>query len=190
MPEPLSLTAKAHQIIETILDANAIAIDATAGNGHDTVFLAERAKQVFAFDIQTQAIANSRERLEQANLLEKVRLFQHGHQTMRKLVPSRHHGQIRVVMFNLGYLPGADKQLITRPDTTLEAIDAAIGLLQKHGIISLLVYPGHPGGKEEHLAIKKWLQECPENKIMVETIQANAPRPESPVLYILRKRGD
>ncbi len=188
MPEPLSLTARAHQIIETMLDARAIAIDATVGNGHDTVFLAERAKQVFAFDIQAQAIVNTGQRLEQANLLKKVCLFQHGHQTMRERIPARHHGQIRVIMFNLGYLPGGDKQLITRLETTLAALNAAVDLLQKHGIISLLVYPGHPGGKEEHLAIKKWLRECPESEITVKTIQANAPRPESPVLYILRKQ--
>ncbi len=189
MPEPFSLTARAHQIIETLLDARAIAIDATAGNGHDTAFLAERVKQVFAFDIQAQAIANTRQRLEQANLLEKVCLFQQGHQTMAEVIPGRLHGQVRVIMFNLGYLPGADKQLITRQQTTLAALNAAVGLLQKHGIITLLVYPGHPGGQEEHLAIKKWLLKWPESEITVKTIQACNPRPDSPVLYILQKES-
>jgi tRNA G37 N-methylase Trm5 len=187
MPNPLPLTAQAHQIIEAKLDKTAIAIDATAGNGHDTLFLAKRAKQVFAFDIQAQAISNTRQRLEQAKLLEKVCLFQNGHQHMRELIPAQYHGQITAIMFNLGYLPGADKQLITQPDTTLEAVNAALRLLQKHGIISLMVYPGHPGGEQEHQQLKSWLHQNCASKIAITIIQGNLPRPESPVLYILEK---
>ena len=187
MPEPLSLTARAHQIIATKLDENTIAIDATAGNGHDTVFLAARARRVFAFDIQALAIANTCQRLEQSNLLEKVRLLQKGHQTMAAAIPAHYHGRIGVIMFNLGYLPGADKQLITQADTTLVALNAALGLLQKHGIISLLVYPGHAGGEQEHQTIQTWLEKHRAAEIALDVFQASQPKPTSPVLYIIHK---
>lgn len=52
----------------------------------------------------------------------------------------------RLVAFNLGYLPGGDKTIITKPETTLPALEAAKGILMPGGLISLVVYVGHPGG--------------------------------------------
>ncbi len=190
MPEPSSLTAQAHCVLDKKLCAEDIVIDATAGNGHDTLFLAQRVKQVFAFDIQPQAIEATRQRLEQANLLEKVSLLQQGHQFMSDVIPGRFHGHIHSIMFNLGYLPGGDKQRITRAETTLEALNSGLGLLQKHGIITLLVYPGHPGGEVEKKAIESWLSDLSPANYAINTRYSNHQRPGSPILHIIHNVSD
>lgn len=56
-------------------------------------------------------------------------------------------GICRLVTFNLGYLPGGDKNLITKVDTTLQALQAASNVLQPGGLISIVAYVGHPGGR-------------------------------------------
>ena len=99
-------------------------IDATCGNGHDTLFLAkivgEKGK-VFSFDIQPEALVNTRRLLEANNLADRVHLIQSGHERMDSHV----HEKVAAVMFNLGYLPGGNHKIITRPDTTVEALAKA-----------------------------------------------------------------
>ncbi len=107
---------------------------------------------VYAFDIQAQAIQATRHRLERVGLLERATLLERGHELMLEHIPT----DVRpsAVMFNLGYLPGSSKSVITRPITTLAAIDAAASLIAPQGIISIVVYPGHAGGAEEAAAVE------------------------------------
>lgn len=138
-----------------------VAIDATAGNGHDTLFLAERvgpAGIVYAFDIQEAALRSTAKRLAAAGMTN-VRLFQNDHAHMPSWIEPQHHGNIAAVMFNLGYLPGGDKTMITRTTSTLAAIDAGLQLLRLGGILTVLAYPGHPGGREEMLAVEALISE-------------------------------
>ena len=68
-----------------------IAVDATMGNGHDTQMLCElvgESGHVYAFDVQEQAVANTRARLEEAGLLGRATLFHCGHQEMAQYVPT------------------------------------------------------------------------------------------------------
>ncbi|WP_019313702.1 tRNA (mnm(5)s(2)U34)-methyltransferase, partial [Streptococcus mutans] len=102
-----------HDFLSQVLDKNSIAIDATMGNGNDTVFLSHLAKKVYAFDVQEQALIKTREKLEQLNI-KNVQLILDGHQTIDKYVDE----PIRAAIFNLGYLPSADKSVITQPATT------------------------------------------------------------------------
>src|SRR4051794_38219274 len=102
-------------------------IDATAGNGHDTYFLADLVKptgHVYSFDIQQSAINATRERL--GNLNQQVTLIQSGHEQVKNFVSD----EIAAAVFNLGYLPGSDHNIITRPDTTIQAIDGCLDLLK------------------------------------------------------------
>ncbi|MFP4016123.1 MAG: class I SAM-dependent methyltransferase [Halanaerobiales bacterium] len=137
-----------HLIIKEYITKGDVVVDATAGNGHDTVFLADlvgRNGKVFAFDIQKKAIDNTGYRLEKKNLLERVKLINDGHQNLHKYLTDEVNG----VLFNLGYLPGGNKEITTGRSTTLTALEKGTALLTSGGIIVLVVYTGHPGGMDE-----------------------------------------
>jgi len=130
-------------------------VDATCGNGQDTLFLARLVGplgRVWAFDIQGQALTNTRALLGDAGCLSWVTLVQEGHEQLAAHV----EGPIQAVVFNLGYLPGSDKTCITRPESTLSALHQAEKILFPGGIIVIAVYPGHPGGSEEGAAVEQW----------------------------------
>jgi predicted methyltransferase len=138
------------------------AVDATAGNGHDTAFLAEAvgtAGGVWAFDVQPQALDATRRRLEANGVADRVTLVQRGHERMREALPPEAVEGVRAVMFNLGYLPGSDKTCTTEPETTLPALDAAAALLAEGGVLTVVCYPGHPGGAEETAAVRRWAEQ-------------------------------
>ncbi|MDH5785582.1 MAG: 16S rRNA (cytosine(1402)-N(4))-methyltransferase [Chromatiales bacterium] len=154
-----SLVQQVHQLLARLLQPGDIAIDATVGNGHDTLFLARcvgAGGKVYGFDIQQQALDSAWQRLEQAGETGPVSLYHAGHETMRFVVPASVQGRVRAVMFNLGYLPGGDKGRTTSASTTLAALQAALGLLAPGGVISLLAYTGHPGGRDEAELVKSW----------------------------------
>ncbi|MCL6634507.1 MAG: methyltransferase domain-containing protein [Peptococcaceae bacterium] len=137
-----------HLLIAEVLGEGGTAVDATAGNGRDTLFLARLvgpAGRVYAFDVQERALRTTRALLEEAGLAGRVTLVKAGHEEMERLVP----GPVDAVVFNLGYLPGGDHALVTRPDTTVRALRSALNLLRPGGRAGLVVYTGHPGGREE-----------------------------------------
>ncbi len=131
------------------------AIDATCGNGHDTLLLASLVGnygRVWGFDIQQQAITETVRRVTEANLSGRVTLLHTGHEEMARHVLS----PVQVVLFNLGYRPGGDRTIITRPDTTVVALTLSLCLLSTGGIIIVTVYPGHEGGLAEQSAVENW----------------------------------
>ena len=156
------LTRLAHELAEEILSPGDRVVDATAGNGHDTLFLAEQvgaAGKVWAFDVQAAALAATRERLAAAGCAARVELIHAGHETLAERLPSEEKGRLAAVFFNLGYLPRGDHALITRGETTRTALDAATEWVRLGGHLSLLVYPGHPGGVEEAQMVREWIAE-------------------------------
>lgn len=156
MSVPERPTAQAHREVAAVLRAGEWAVDATAGNGHDTVFLAERVGptgQVLAFDIQAAAIEAARARLAALGLAERVVLVHGSHGDLSQHVAP---GGVGAVMFNLGYFPGGDHAVITRRAETLRALDAALRSLRPGGILTVVCYPGHPGGEEESEAVVGW----------------------------------
>jgi predicted methyltransferase len=139
-----------------------VVIDATVGNGHDTVFLAElvgESGQVFGFDIQEEAIAASKERLTQECLIERCSLLHSGHEHLSSLVPAIHYGKVSGAIFNLGYLPGSDKTIVTQPKTTIAAIQQLLSIMAPEGIIVLVIYHGHKGGAEERDSLLDYCQQ-------------------------------
>ena len=148
---PLNL---AHQLIKDVLTADDLAIDATCGNGHDTLFLAQRARHVYAFDIQPSAMASTRTRLAEHNLAHRVTLINSCHSHMSDIMSQR--SNVKAAMFNLGYLPGSDKSIITTPETTIMALNTCLELLATGGLITIMVYPRHDGGRAEADAILTW----------------------------------
>lgn len=159
-----SLTDQAQQLLQAKLSAGDIAIDATAGNGHDTLFLAQQVEssgRVFAFDIQQLAIDKTRQRLEKHHTFTQVDLLKESHAYLSKHIPAELHQKISLIMFNLGYLPGSDKSCITMTETTLPALTQAMQLLKPDGLLSIMLYPGHTGGDGETKAVWEWVNQLP-----------------------------
>ena len=134
--------------LDQVITEGDIVVDATMGNGYDTKYLAEKVVEnglVYSFDVQEEAIKSTKKRLEKADLIDRVNLILDGHQNMDMYV----NKEVSCVMFNLGYLPRAKHQVITKPETTLEAIKKSLELLKPNGIVSIAIYTGHEGGMEE-----------------------------------------
>ncbi|GIN57649.1 rRNA methyltransferase [Lederbergia ruris] len=135
-------------------------VDATVGNGHDTVFLAKLVGEngkVYGFDIQAQAIEQTMKRLRTENIAGPVQLFQTGHEHVASYLSAENDGQLAAAIFNLGYLPKGDKAIVTKPKTTITAIEQLLPLLKVGGILVLVVYHGHEGGAEERDALLEYV---------------------------------
>ena len=155
----IALTEQAQTLMQERILPGDIVIDATAGNGHDTLLLAKlvgETGQVFAFDNQEDAIESTQARLTQAELQRRVILLCQGHEQMAQHIPKSLNGKIKAVIFNLGYLPGGDKSHTTQTSSTLLALTQAFELLMPGGMLSIMAYPGHPGGRAEAEALKQW----------------------------------
>lgn len=145
-------------------DAPVFAVDCTAGNGHDTLFLAECCRNnghVWAFDVQEAALASTKKRLAAAGLEDRVTLIAQGHEHVGDALPPHIAGHLRAAVFNLGFLPGSDKEIVTRAETTLRALKSLTTLLAPEGLICLHSYTGHPGGQDEYAAISSWFSGLP-----------------------------
>lgn len=156
-----------------VLRPGDLAIDLTAGKGRDTLALAKAVGiegQVVAFDLQPTAIEQTRELLQcydfaTANwpaeqILTKqpgIFLIQACHSTLDKVLTD----PAQVIIANLGYLPGGDKSLTTRPASTLAALQQSVEQLSSGGRLVVTVYPVHPGGTEEGEAVSSFFKELP-----------------------------
>ena len=141
-------------MINQVVDPGDNVVDATVGNGHDTVYLAQLVGphgRVYGFDIQQSAIDTTTAALKAERLTNQVTLTHAGHETLAAVIPAEQ--PIKCAIFNLGYLPGGDKNIITKPATTLTAMEALEARLAPNGVIILLVYSGHPGGQTEAQAV-------------------------------------
>ncbi|MDX8044805.1 class I SAM-dependent methyltransferase [Gracilibacillus sp. S3-1-1] len=137
-----------HQLLEEVVLPGESVVDATCGNGNDTIMLSKLVSntgRVYAFDIQKQAIEKTSARLAEQKI-EHVELIHDGHEKVATYVKEE---TIAGGIFNLGYLPKGDHSIITTPDTTIKAIREMLPLLKKQGRIVLVIYHGHQGGKEE-----------------------------------------
>jgi tRNA G37 N-methylase Trm5 len=184
-------TEMAHQLVAARIKKRNSAIDATAGNGHDTLFLAKavgNGGKVFAIDIQEEALAASRERIDASEFAKPVEFFLGDHASMADLIPTGKHGKIKAIMFNLGYLPGGDKSATTTWPTTIKAIRCGLDLLSEEGIMTIVVYPGHPAGAQEAIALDKFAAQLdPDRFTVVRYSFANLHHRERPCLLAIEK---
>lgn len=192
--EPLPTAVRwAQNLLLSRLRKGDIVIDATAGNGHDSLFLAQQVLpggQLFIFDVQAEALRQSRVRLTENEVpLDAVTFLHAGHETLNTTLPDALRGKVRAIMFNLGYLPGGDKQLITQPATTMTALQAALDWLDKGGLLTVVAYPGHEGGREEALALEQWMGALPVDRFEAQKIAYLNFRPTTPFCLVVRKRS-
>lgn len=181
--------AFSHALLKQAVHSGDHVIDATAGNGHDTLFLAKlvgETGRVIAFDIQEDAILATSKKLIAAGLNDRVALHHQGHEHLLDACPQSE--SISAVVFNLGYLPKGDKSIVTIPQTTLVALDASLKVLKKNGLLLIMVYHGHPGGKEEKSAVLDFACALPQTQFNVLHYGFMNQKNDPPFLLAIEKR--
>ena len=175
--------------IDKIVNPGDTVIDATMGNGYDTLYLAKlvgNAGKVYAFDVQEEALKSTKKKVERDNLQGYVELILDGHENMDKYVKE----EVSCILFNLGYLPRAKHNIITKPETTLQALEKSLNLLKPNGVISIAIYTGHEGGMDEKNEVCQYLNNLDQNYYNVLhmnfTNQVNNP----PELILVEKKGE
>ncbi|PQJ35855.1 16S rRNA (cytosine(1402)-N(4))-methyltransferase [Salinibacter sp. 10B] len=182
----------AHHVVEETLSAGDVAVDATVGNGHDTLALARAVGvegEVFGMDVQAEALDQARTRLASEGVEERVTLLQEGHETMEAHVPASVRGRVGAVMFNLGYLPGSTSTLTTTPETTIPALKAASALLRPEGVMTVVLYTGHEGGPAEAAAVDSWATDLPQEKFQALSYRFVNQKNHPPRLVVVEKRA-
>lgn len=180
-PVPLS-----HLFLHSFVRDGYIAVDATCGNGHDTLLLATlvgACGHVYGFDIQQQAIAETGRRIAESGLFDRVTLLQRGHEELTEHVAE----PLQVVLFNLGYRPGGDRSIITRPETTGRALEQSLGLLTPGGVILVTVYPGHSGGADEQSIVEGWAAALDPRACHCWRMGQTNVNPTAPYLLLIQK---
>jgi len=154
----MRVTERAHESVRAAVGPGDHVIDATAGNGHDTLFLARLVGadgRVTAFDLQEEAISATRSHLVGNGIVDERVVLVHGsHSTLRQHVDC----SVSVVMFNLGYLPGSDHGCTTTCKETLIALAESWEMLRANGVLSVVCYRGHPGGMEEAAGVVEFAE--------------------------------
>lgn len=187
---PLRVTDLAWDFLRAVIAPGDIAVDATAGTGQDTVFLCQcvgETGRVFAFDIQTAALQQTKDNLEKSGYVGQVTLIHQSHDMMVPALKAATVGEraVKAIMFNLGYFPGGDQTITTELETTMVALNEALSLLACGGLITICLYPGHPGGFEEAQAVIRWCEtlEAPFVAHHFQTLNRKSP----PTLVIIQR---
>jgi SAM-dependent methyltransferase len=183
------LTAAATSWIEVELFDGALAVDATVGNGYDALFLAHRVGpkgKVLGFDVQKAALAGARELLKFVGSIDRVSLIHDSHSRLADYLPAG--AAIQGAMFNLGYLPRGNREIITRPDTTVMALRSVLEHLAERGRVTLLVYRGHEGAVPEYQEVRQFLERLPDDEWLVEELASKSDSPIAPRLFRIQKK--
>ena len=181
----------AHLLADRAIRRGDLAVDATVGNGHDTLFLARSVGpggRVIGFDIQQEALDETRRRIQADASDTSLRLIHAGHETMATHLGENAYGTVSAVMFNLGYLPGGDHSMTTTSETTWSALDASVKLLRPGGVITVVAYTGHEGGEEEAYAVESWASALPEASFRTLSYRFVNQPGDPPRLYAVEKR--
>jgi len=177
----------ARMIISHKISTGDKVVDATAGNGHDTLFLAEQVGdkgQVFAFDISENAINNTKQIIEKHNLSKTVTVIKDSHCNIANYI----NFEPNLILFNLGYLPGNDKNHTTKTVSTIEAIEKSLNLIAKLGLVLIVVYSGHHEGKSEKNAIEEFTKTLNQKLFNVIHIYYPNQLKNPPEIFAIEKR--
>lgn len=140
----------------------ALCIDATCGNGGDTAFLCRLVGpegRVLGFDIQPEAIASTRKHLEQLGVpASRYELHCQSHADLLQVVQP---GTADAVMFNFGWLPGADHAVFSTAQSSIPALQAALEAVRPGGVVSAILYSGQVIGTNEKQTVLEYLRALP-----------------------------
>ena len=159
-----------------------LAVDFTCGNGHDTLALADLATVVYAFDIQSQAIEATRRRIGER---PHVHLIQDNFVNFRNYITQA----IDLAVFNLGYLPGSDKQIVTHWADVEICLQALLMQLSPDGRVVIVSYPGHEQGNQETESLQELLQRLDATDFRTFSLRHLNGLNEPPQLYMLERNA-
>ena len=182
------ITEYVHNFLEQHITEGDICIDATMGNGNDTLKLCNlvgETGKVYAFDIQEPALTNTKNLLEKNKVIHIAELILASHTYMADYVKEN---KIDCIVFNFGYLPSGDHGLATKAESSIEAITQGLNLLKKGGLMSLCIYSGGDSGFEERDALLEFLKKLDSKKyLVILSCYYNRPNnPPIPVMVIKR----
>lgn len=172
--------------LSSIIVPGDIVADCTAGLGRDTKFLAELVGsqgKVYAFDIQDMAIEATRKLLVCEGLADRVEVYQTDHAQVKNIIKS----EIKAAIFNLGFLPGSDHNVVTKPESTIKAINDLLELLTVRGAVAIIVYQGHKGATEEAAALNSFAASLPGRYYSVLEGRFSNQKADSPYWIIIQK---
>ncbi|OBW59615.1 rRNA methyltransferase [Solibacillus silvestris] len=176
----------AQTLLKMSVSEGDIAVDATAGNGHDTLFLANLVGDdgyVYAFDVQKEAVDETLHRLLDNALEHRAIVLKDGHENVANYI----HKPVSAAIFNLGYLPGSNHEIVTKPNTTIQAIESLLKLLKVGGMIVLVVYHGHEGGKNERDEVIRYVSDLPQKHVHVLRYEFMNQKNDPPFIIALEK---
>lgn len=181
------ITAWCQRMMREHIHEGSLCIDATMGNGNDTQFLCEQAGasgRVLAFDIQPAALEHTKERLQKALPCCNYQLILDSHEHLDAYVRPE---SADCIAFNLGYLPGGNHTLATKPGSTLIALKKSLALLKKDGLLCICIYSGGDTGFAERDAVLDWLKALDSKKYLVLLTQYYN-RPNNPPIpaFVIR----
>jgi len=178
----------AREVILRAVEPGDTVVDATMGNGHDTQMLCETVGpegRVWAFDVQAQAVEETRNRLRAQRLDGRAELILSGHEHMAEYVK----GPVKAVMFNLGWLPGGDHAVTTRWETTRTAVESALDLLASMGVLVICAYPGHAEGEREKQELTAFLGGLDNRRYNVLHQRFLNAGPGAPECFVIQKQN-
>ena len=178
----------AREVILRAVEPGDTVVDATMGNGHDTQMLCETVGpegRVWAFDVQAQAVEETRNRLRAQGLDGRAELILSGHEHMAEYVK----GPVKAVVFNLGWLPGGDHAVTTRWETTRTAVESALDLLAPMGVLVICAYPGHAEGEREKQELAAFLGGLDNRRYNVLHQRFLNAGPGAPECFVIQKQN-
>lgn len=163
------------------------AVDATCGNGHDTLLLSNIAGEsgrVYSIDIQNEAIKRSELLIKEKGVYDNVTFFNISHNEMDSVI----NGNPDCIVFNLGFLPGGDKSITTVSEVTLNAVEKGLRILTKGGLLLIAVYHGHKAGMAEKEAIEIFTENLNQKNYNCSKVEFVNQINNPPILYVIEKR--
>lgn len=176
-----------HWIIDNYLDEYNVLVDATCGNGYDTLFLSSKISKkgkLYAFDIQKSAIESTKSKFKDKKT--NVEFINDGHENLDKYL----NEDINCIIYNLGYLPGSNKKVVTKKETTIKSLKIALELLANNGLIVLVIYSEHEGGRTEKNAVLEFSSNLDYKKYNVLHYNFINQKMNPPEVVVINKRGD
>lgn len=178
-----------HHLLKKTVVKGDVVIDATVGNGNDTVLLASlvgAAGKVYGFDIQEQAIQATKEKLLLTGLSQQVQLVKQSHEYVASILPEK--TELAAAIFNLGYLPNGDKSVITNKESTIKAVKSILPSLRKSALLLIVVYSGHQGGEAEKEALLNFVIGLPQDSYGVLRYGFINQKNQPPFLLAIEKK--
>lgn len=176
-----------HSILKNHIQDGATVIDATVGNGNDFIFLMKQvgsSGKVIGFDIQQSAVDKTREKVQSISTSTQTQILLDSHENLLNYVEKNF---ISAIVFNLGYLPKGDKSIITKPTSTISAIEAGLKALEPRGLMTIMIYHGHEGGAEERHEVETYLSKLDQQHFTIMRYQPVNQKNSPPYLLIIQK---